>query len=84
MKKLIEVTAEHIRKGSKWSCEGCPVALALESAGIEHLGVGSAGCEISWGNLIKLPRSVVRFIGAFDSDKPVKPFRFWFDTERTS
>lgn len=78
----IEVTREHIRDGSTMMCAFCPVALAIKDKiglccrvqpGYVVLGKGR---PIGPCIKINIPRTVTRFINNFDSDLPVKPFKF--------
>ena len=80
----ITVTAEHIARGEREDCEGCPVALAIQEAfpdlsysivGPEEITMGPLEAEIS----LPTPREAVFFILAFDNGEPVRPFAFELD-----
>ena len=74
----IAVTQEHIDRGERKVCNGCPVALALRNDGydsrVEYTSMQfriegtKYGCET--------PRSVQKFILAFDKGRAVAPFSF--------
>lgn len=76
---LIEVTAEHIRKGKPGNCYHCPIARALHDATKLDWSVGMWGCcvqNIRALGYIKLSKNVKEFLKAFDNGEPVQPFRF--------
>jgi len=78
----IQVTAEHIKKGQIDEAMSCPIALALEGAGIVEPWV--TGQLIVCGELglreTLIPTLQIReFICAFDRSEPVMPFEFEFD-----
>ena len=79
--KTIKVTADHIARGIKKDCSRCPVALSL----MDCLGAGSVtvwhsqihlSCANGYPLTFKTPRSVKRFMKAFDAMKLVGPFNF--------
>ena len=73
----IDVTAEDISQGKKSSPCNCPVALALGRATERGVSVGSRGfCFFDEILDRDLPDEVVKFIFAYDRNKPVEPFSF--------
>lgn len=78
---IVKVTGKHIKKG-KSSTQRCPVALALKDAGVKDPSVSYGGIFCYGANdqnvFVHPPRSVQRFIVAFDHKKKVKPFSFIF------
>lgn len=73
---IVKVTKEHIEKGNLLSRHSCPVALALQDCGFRDAMVWTHKITASGLRDTKSPKSVVRFVRAFDSKKPVKPFTF--------
>ena len=78
MKKVINVTARDIEKGSRAEPESCPVARALSRAFRSQAIVGTRDVDFNDGSLktIFLPADAVRFILDFDRGRPVRPFKF--------
>ena len=76
MSKLIKVQQKHIQKGVVCSHNRCPIALAI--ADTTDIAVSDREVRIGFTR-IQLSRSAFRFIGRFDSEKPVKPFNFKLD-----
>jgi hypothetical protein len=83
---IIKVKAKHIRLGEKQS-RGCPVYLAiLDATGNERFNVDHYNKEVHLSRntheniagivYYVVPRSVKRFVEAFDDDRKVKPFNF--------
>lgn len=77
----VEVTAEDIAMGQRYSAEKCPVALAIERATGRRAIAGLTTIHWyppgeSWMCRQGLPREVARFIRAFDHGRPVSPFSF--------
>lgn len=77
----IHVTQDDIRKGCRCNSALCPVARAVARATGQSTLAGSIDirsytptCRLYFR--VKPPKSVVRFIAAFDAGKPVKPFAF--------
>lgn len=74
----VEVTQEHIDKGTSADCYACPIALAMTELGLEnvmvdtgtfcygrfYLGYSTPGIEAQ------------SFISKFDDGEPVQPFTF--------
>ena len=81
----ISVKEHHITEGKQGNAEECPVALACFDAGLVAPSVGpvSIACGADLLNLTRyrLPDKATKFIRAFDSDAPVKPFEFEIDTK---
>jgi len=72
----VSVTADHIDKGIPHCGDRCPVALALNDAGLAEVFVGLYEICYTEGELAT-PVVVQHFIKAFDEDdKAVKPFSF--------
>ena len=73
------MTAKHIAAGIPGNSCHCPVAMALSKAGLFMPAVG--GMFVHWGPLkarseALAPKSVTRFVTAFDDGEPVFPFTF--------
>lgn len=78
MKILVQVTNEDIRAGitDGFRCDTCPVALALQRAGLDYARAFST--EFYYDRrFFRLPRSARRFINSFDANKEVTPFNFF-------
>ena len=81
MKKKIEVTAKDISNGICGHNSSCPIALAFKRT------LEGAEVEVNYrfdsiiGEWIPVPLPVraIRFIKAFDHEKPVKPFSFYIN-----
>lgn len=75
----IEVTRDHIERGSAGSTTACPVALALADHFGAHrpgaVGVGITTAMIEEGSF-NLPAEVSNWIEAFDNANEVAPFKF--------
>jgi hypothetical protein len=70
----VEVTQDDIDNGVAGSHTKCPIALALRRlTGFGGATVGYTSCG-PYHERYYLPAYARKFIGAFDSDKPVKPF----------
>jgi hypothetical protein len=78
--KTIRVTQKHIANGKTHDCFNCPVALALDSAGLGIVKVDKDGFFIdpplNHTRYISLPQIAKNFISRFDSGLPVKPITF--------
>jgi hypothetical protein len=80
----IHVTQDDIDKGIQSNCVECPVARALNRAGIKGL-VASGFVSVNDGDTFyngfyaELPRSASRFINRFDKGWSVKPFDFFLN-----
>ena len=76
----IQVTEDHIKKGTKRHCTLCPIALAmLDNLGLDYVSVDIGFIATSKGENRRYftpSRAADRFITRFDSNKPVKPFNF--------
>lgn len=86
MRKLIHVTKEHIkaaRTDAGYTSFSCPVARAVESAGLSNNGtrVTVSSIQLNYYDFnsqrVPAPRSVRRFVNRFDQGKPVQPFNFY-------
>jgi hypothetical protein len=82
----INVTAEHIARGTPGECAHCPVALAIQDAlpGLAGVAVGNAEISIlpkprgSWIE-VDTPRGVPYFVLRYDSTGTGEPFSFDLD-----
>ena len=76
----ITVTKAEIESGHRHDPERCPVAQALNRAGILHFGVMLASVVVADGNGhvagLALPAKVTDWILDFDSSRPVGPISF--------
>ena len=78
----IQVTAEHIEKGVPYDGHCCPVALAMEAAGLPNPHVNRA--ILCWGpvdstdplTIVNTPPHVEQFTHDFDKLWSVRPFEF--------
>lgn len=76
---LVNVTQEHITQGKAADYEQCPIALALRETFFNRRGRGvhATPARLLIGvKSFPTPRTVKRFMRAFDDAQPVKPFRF--------
>ena len=79
MGKIVTVTGDDIRLGTREDCAKCPIARAVKRQFNEmNVQVYSRTVLID-GQRKWLSRSARRFITNFDKKKPVKPFRFILD-----
>jgi hypothetical protein len=75
----IQITEKCIKNGIRRDVHCCPIALALQRAGLRDVHVSNRYIQ---GNgkfkhyAFKLPRKAIAFIWDFDRKKPVKPFAF--------
>lgn len=76
----VNVTQEHIDKGARMSCDGCPIALALKEAGLPDVEVFanrvSRNAFTSDLETWELPTNARAFIQSFDNYRIVEPFHF--------
>jgi hypothetical protein len=78
----VEVTAEDIAEGERFTCDNCPIARALRRAA--RIGVGgwptvAVGCREVYLNgkpSTLVPAAAREFIYRFDNGDPVKPIAF--------
>lgn len=83
MRTLVQVTPNDIRTGNRKCKSTCPVAKAIDRLGYcsvvfpDMLFCRELGSL--YPKLYKAPRSVTRFVKAFDAGKPVKPFNFFLE-----
>jgi len=80
----INVTAEHIAKGTPRECRFCPVALAVKDAFPHDVAVSIGHRYISMYSherheLLPIPEDVRGLIAAIDAGRPVEPFTFDLD-----
>lgn len=71
----VQVTQEHIDKGSRYNTNSCPVALALNAV----FGTGCCAFQfihIPGHTMIQTPSDVFRRIQKFDKDTTMTPFDF--------
>lgn len=73
---VINVTQEHIDRGTKKECSKCPVALALKDAGFPNAFVGVFSIWPFEMTRLDVSNEVEEFIAAFDCGSIVKPFSF--------
>lgn len=93
MKKVINVTANDIKKGEAGECSKCPVTLAVhrvfKSASCVETFPSHAGVYFVKEGVLKksfdadMPCKVATFIGKFDAGDKVKPFTFTADFKQT-
>lgn len=82
----IEVTQEHIDKGTPEDACNCPVALAIREAlkaEAEEIRVHHSDIWI-WGDLYNTSEAVERFVWNFDVGVSVAPFTFDLPIEEVS
>lgn len=83
MKQLIEVKKKHIKNGVPRRTNMCPVSLAIkDEINCYEAYVDDKLCVSDFKyqkTYFHVPRSVERFIQKFDSEKSVKPFKFWLN-----
>ena len=72
----IEVKKKHIKEGTRLSCEECPIALALQDAGLSKAWVETDSFCVNGDEFQALPLSAMLFIDKFDNKKKVEPFSF--------
>ena len=72
----IKVTQDHIRRGLKSNRYSCPIALALNEAGVVGASVDNYAVVTSDGSFHALPTVAAKFIFAFDAGKQVEPLEF--------
>lgn len=90
MKKLIKVTIEDIKLGSRINGHWCPVARAVRRKlnNNYHCLVGDNYIDIYLGGVvtktIPLHERVCDFIFDFDTGKKVEPLNFYIDLDETS
>jgi hypothetical protein len=79
----IYVTEDDIASGCRFNPELCPVAQALNRAGLYHFGVfGSAfllEAKDHAATLLRLPKPVCDWIASFDAGRHVTPVKFDID-----
>lgn len=84
----INVTRSHIKRGSRFHCGSCPIALAI------HGQTPFTGAAIDEGQIflylddfeekqngVSLSPRASDFVSDFDAGNKVKPFRFSFSAE---
>jgi hypothetical protein len=81
MKRKIEVTQDHIKKGCPGDSQHCAVALAINEHSLVSADVGTNDIRlIGSTHHQRTPKKVADFIDKFDKDKAfVEPISFWFD-----
>ena len=80
----INITQEDLDLGKRYHCKMCPVALALQRAGIEVSSVGKYVFSYYVTNTaesirlktVGLPPTVTSFIAKFDKGERTEPFEF--------
>lgn len=79
MKLKVDVTTEHISKGSRSAPTSCPISLVLADMGFSNY-VWDYEIEIeSTGGKYSMPTNAIGFIQDFDAEFPVDPFSFELD-----
>ena len=78
---LVYVTQDCIRRGKSREAALCPVALALQAAGIKRAHVDTAGWWVAnkHGVMLRsgaIPKQVATFITKYDNGGHVHPFEF--------
>lgn len=73
----VRITPEHIKNGEPSSCSICPLALALEDAGV----IAPIVTEANWWDtesavIGQVSRRARQWIHRFDNGRPVKPAVF--------
>ncbi len=82
---IVQVKPKHIKRGIPKAASNCPVAHAIDEATPDWCGfvyMEPDSIELVRGDSIyaqQMPRSVERFVRAFDAGKPVKPFAFYLE-----
>lgn len=76
---IIKVQWNHIDLGIVGEATHCPIAAAMEDAGLRHALAGAS--LLMWrdhrgGRRVKHPKEVRGFIRRFDAGEPVEPFEF--------
>jgi hypothetical protein len=73
----VTVTRQDIRNGRRLDAAFCPVSFAVKRAtGSGRVFACSQCLEVDNEVIEPAPRSVARFVNAFDRGRPVKPFAF--------
>jgi len=75
----VDVTWEDIARGKKGEATSCPIARALDRAGVAGAEVGGFEVDFTdpWGESAKMPKRASAFVEAFDDDRTsVRPFSF--------
>ncbi len=73
----IQVTSEDLANGRRRDARGCPVALALNRAGILHFGVTGMLVWFAEGQrCVLLPTAVQEWIRAYDAGVAMEPIEF--------
>lgn len=81
----IDVTADDIAKGKPKDWCRCPVSLALRRVLPQSSArVPADGLEVFGRQMERRPPGVARFVRDFDKGRPVAPFSFVIDTQRTT
>ena len=70
---IIRVTANHIARGLRNDCLACPVALAMQDAGLPEGELDNALNRFSNSGV---PQSAYEFFENFDRGLDVQPFEF--------
>ena len=78
----IQVTKEHIQKGTRFDGSKCPIALACKDVRLMAPNIGYVGISIKFKEkrlYFSTPKRVYKFIKRFDFNQKVKPFSFNLD-----
>jgi len=80
---LVQVTAEHIKRGKRGFYHECPVSLAVHDLGYEYVMTTWCLCRVNKKMMIgaetveySLPPEARDFVGKFDAGDNVKPIQF--------
>lgn len=74
---IIRVTEDHIRRGWRYASCSCPIALAMQEAGITDPSVGPH--SVFWDHprkMAPLPQHLRAWVLAFDRHERVMPVEF--------
>jgi len=84
---LVQVTREHIDKGTRNDSVRCPISISIREMGYNWVSTCQADCLVKKTNLqdddpcwlYQLPPIAEQFVRLFDDGKAVKPIQFVLD-----